>query len=203
MTISYAITANNEHKELERLLDQLFQHKRPQDEIIVQLDTTATDEVKKSLDKYYPDIACIVTKDLNKDFATFKNNLFDYCKNDYIVFLDADEFVSVDFMNYLPEILKNNPDVDLYNVPRWNYVEGLTQKHIQKWGWKVDELERINWPDLQSRVCKNIDSIRWRGKVHERLQGFKQIATLPEVLYIYHPKHISKQEQQNKLYDSI
>ena len=46
-TISYAICTHNEHVELERLLDQLNEHIRPEDEIIVQLDNTATDEVKK------------------------------------------------------------------------------------------------------------------------------------------------------------
>ena len=51
-TISYAITACNEHVELERLLDQLNEHIRPEDQITVQLDTTATDEVKKVAEKY-------------------------------------------------------------------------------------------------------------------------------------------------------
>ena len=46
-TISYAITAHNEHVELERLLNQLDSSIRDEDEIIVQLDVTATEEVKK------------------------------------------------------------------------------------------------------------------------------------------------------------
>ena len=38
-SISYAITACNEHVELDRLLSQLTEHIRPEDEIIVQMDT--------------------------------------------------------------------------------------------------------------------------------------------------------------------
>ena len=49
-SISYAITACNEHVELERLLDLLNEYIRPEDEIILQLDTTATNEVKKIAD---------------------------------------------------------------------------------------------------------------------------------------------------------
>ena len=77
-SISYAITACNEHVELERLLDQLNEHIRPEDEILVQLDTTSTAEVKAVAEKYN-----VGTKydyhriffGLNNDFASFKNNL--------------------------------------------------------------------------------------------------------------------------------
>ena len=51
-TISFAITACNEHIELERLLDQLVNIAKPGDEIIVQLDNIATPEVKKVAEKY-------------------------------------------------------------------------------------------------------------------------------------------------------
>ena len=41
-SISYAITACNEHVELERLLEQLDNNIRDTDEVVIQLDTTAT-----------------------------------------------------------------------------------------------------------------------------------------------------------------
>jgi hypothetical protein len=96
-TLSYAITVCNEHVELERLLDLINQHIRPQDEIVVQMDKLATDEVRLVADKYnvgapyeYHRISCT----LNNDFATFKNNLKDHCSRDYIFFIDADEYPS-------------------------------------------------------------------------------------------------------------
>ena len=48
----HAITACNEHVELERLLDLLNEHIRPEDEIMLQLDSTTTDEVKQVAFKY-------------------------------------------------------------------------------------------------------------------------------------------------------
>jgi len=51
-SISYAITACNEHVELDRLLSQLTEHIRPEDEIVVQMDITATEEVKAVVNKY-------------------------------------------------------------------------------------------------------------------------------------------------------
>jgi hypothetical protein len=68
-TISYAITAYNEHVELERLLDQINKHIRPEDEVVVQMDRLATDEVKLVTDKYnvgtlyeYHRISCLLKK---------------------------------------------------------------------------------------------------------------------------------------------
>ena len=44
MTISYAITVCNEHKELKTLLEFLFENKRDSDEIVVQYDKDNTTE---------------------------------------------------------------------------------------------------------------------------------------------------------------
>lgn len=200
-TISYAITACNEHVELERLLTQLIAHIDKNDEIIVQLDTTATNEVRELVDRF----KSITTTEfpLNKDFATFKNNIKKYCSKDYIVYIDADEYLNEDLIRHLPIILEINPDVDLYYIPRWNTVEGLTHEHVHKWGWILEDNGRVNWPDLQSRICKNKPELKWVGKVHERLQGYKTVSRLPEQFYLIHPKTIECQEKQNNFYNII
>jgi hypothetical protein len=84
-------------------------------------------------------------------------------------------------------------------------VEGLTQEHIEKWRWRVDENGRINFPDYQWRIWKNKPEIKWINKVHERLNGFKNYTTLPAVpLYcLDHPKKIKRQEEQNKYYETL
>ena len=45
MKISYAITVCNEHKEIDKLLTFLFEHKRIEDQVVVQRDKNATEEV--------------------------------------------------------------------------------------------------------------------------------------------------------------
>jgi hypothetical protein len=204
-TISYAITACNEHVELERLLDQINKHIRPQDEIVVQMDRLATDEVRLVADKYnvgnlyeYHRISYM----LNNDFATFKNNLKDHCSRDYIFFIDADEYLSDQLIEHLPEILATN-EADLYIVPRINTVEGLTQEHVAKWRWHVNEQGWVNYPDGQTRIVKNKAGIEWVGKVHERLMGASAIATLPAGYDLIHPKTIQRQERQNASYSQI
>jgi glycosyltransferase involved in cell wall biosynthesis len=202
-TISYAVTAYNEHNELEILLDQLTMSLREKDEIVILLDEKATDEVKKVVETYYPTIHKVMSYPLNNDFATFKNTVIRMCDNDYIVFMDADEYLSDEFVSHIHQVLDMNPIVEFFQVPRWNTVEGLTDKHIQKWGWRVDELDRVNWPDYQGRVIKNHIGLQWSGKVHEQIIGWNIGTKLPDVMYIYHPKTIERQEKQNALYDKI
>jgi len=208
-SISYAITACNEHVELERLLDQLQQHIRPEDEIVVQLDSTHTPEVKAVADKYnvignkceYHRIIF----GLNSDFASFKNNLKEHCSRDYIFQIDADEYLTPELLHYLPEILEMNPEIELYAVPRINTVEDLTPGHILKWGWRINEKGWVNYPDHQQRIFKNIDRIKWVNKVHERIVGARTTEPFPDGfnLNLIHPKTIERQEKQNSFYNTL
>jgi glycosyltransferase involved in cell wall biosynthesis len=202
VTISYCITAWNEAEELKRLLDQLTQHVREEDEIIVQLDTTATLQVKTIAHGYKG--VKVITFPLNNDFAAFKNNVKKESVKDYYVLLDADEYFSEALINNLPEILDINPDFDIFALPRINTVEGLTQDHIDAWRWQVNEQGWVNYPDYQTRICKNEVTIWWEGRVHERLTGKNaKVIALPPGFDLIHPKEIKRQEQQNGYYDKI
>jgi len=199
--ISFAITACNEHVELDRLLKQLTNNIKSKDEIVVQLDITATQEVKDVVSKYK---LINYIHPLNNDFATFKNNLKSICVNEWIFFIDADEHLSDDLLDNVHEILDANKGiVDVISVPRINTVEGLTRDHIDKWRWFVDENGYVNYPDYQTRICANKDSIVWDNKVHERLTGWKTTANLPYGYDLIHPKTIERQERQNNYYNTI
>ena len=202
-TISFAITVHNEHEELDKLLQQLVKNIREEDEIVVQMDITATDEVKAVVNKYK---LMNYFHPLNKDFATFKNNLKSLCTKDWIFFIDADEILNYYFSKNIHEFLELNKGiVDLIAVPRVNKVNGLTQTHIDKWRWFVDDNGWINWPDYQTRICANKPEIQWVNKVHERLTGFKTSAQLPalEEWSLTHIKDIDRQEKQNQFYETI
>ena len=200
-TISYAITACNEHEELERLLLLLDLHIQEEDEIVVQLDTSATDDVRKVLESF---AIKVIEFPLNNDFASFKNNLSQHCDRDYIFQIDADEFPKVELLLNLPSILENNFDTDVFLVPRINTVEGLTPEHIQKWGWRVEN-GRVNFPDYQWRIWKNNGKITWKNKVHEVLQGYNSLTDFPPIdeLCLIHPKTITRQEKQNEYYNTL
>ena len=201
-SISYAISACNEHAELERLLEQLSSSIRDEDEIVVQMDITATDEVKDVVNKYK---LMNYFHPLNNDFATFKNNLKDLCTKDYVFQIDADEYPHADLILNLPSILESNPEIDVFLTPRINTVEGLTESHIKQWGWNVTGDSRVNFPDYQWRIWVNNKKIKWINKVHERLEGFGLYTNLPPIdeCCLYHPKDIIRQEKQNNYYNTI
>ena len=205
MKISYAIPVCNEWMQLEYLLSYLFKHKREQDEIVVQCDKGNTTPSVYQVLKEYKDKIQIIEFPLNGDFASFKNNLKNNCSGDYVFQIDADEYPEEYLMSTIEWLIKNNPGTDVFWVPRINTVEGITQEHIDKWGWRVDNKGRVNFPDYQCRILKNVKRIKWKNKVHETLTGHKTESQLPanKEFCIYHPKDIKRQEKQNEFYSTI
>jgi len=206
MKISYAITVHNELEELTKLLDFLNNNIREEDEIVVQYDEGGvTQEVLEYLDiiKKMHEIT-VIGFPLNKDFASYKNNLKENCTGDYIFQIDADEIPHEVMIEYLPEVLESNP-VDIIFVPRVNTVEGLTQSHIDKWRWNVNEKGWVNWPDYQTRIYRNTEDVTWMNKVHEKITGYDTFSNFPaeEHWSLYHPKQIDRQEKQNQFYETI
>ena len=215
MKISYAVTVCNEFIEIQRLITFLLEHKRPQDEIVVQMDLTVDDMKNHPEDKSQVHVYLmkhntqgnirVAFYPLNNNFAAFKNNLTQHCTGDYIFQIDADEVPAEGLIQILPDILDKNIGVDLIWVPRVNTVDGLTVEHTKKWGWTVNGSGWVNWPDWQGRIYKNHPSVCWENPVHEKLGGIKTFATLPtDVSFaLYHPKTIERQEKQNKYYDTL
>jgi len=204
-TISYAITASTEVEELPRLLTAVEGSIRPEDEIVLQLDkSNTTPELSNLVKADFPSIKVVVFP-LDNHFGNFKNNLKSRCSQDYIFQIDADEVPHASLIELLPEILETYPDVGLFHVPRINTVEGITPFHLEKWKWTMDEKGWINWPDYQPRIFKNIPDITWKLPVHETITNYKTASFFPEAeeYCLYHPKSISKQENQNTFYETL
>jgi hypothetical protein len=82
----------------------------------------------------------------------------------------------------------------------------LTQQHIDKWRWNVNDKGFVNYPDPQTRIVVNKDYIKWENKVHERLVGHSNHTILPfetEDYCLLHIKDIKRQEAQNGFYDTL
>jgi len=207
MKLSYAIPVCNEHVEIQRLVSFLLQNKRSVDEIVILFDST---NGTKSVEDYLraKSVNCEISwfpYQFDGDFAKMKNHLNSMCNGDYIFQIDADEMINPYILDFLPQVLMVNKHVDLFRVPRLNKVDGLTNEHIQKWGWVVDDKGRVNWPDLQWRIYRNDPHIKWEGKVHERIVGHSNHSILPleEEWALEHFKTIERQEKQNKFYSEI
>ena len=209
INITYAITVCNELVELTNLLNFLQPRIKSDDEILIQYDEdSVTKEVKDYvtiLSQLHKSQIRVIAFPLNSDFASFKNNLKDNANGMFIFQIDADEIPSEYLVENLQFFLESNKDVDLYFLPRVNTVEGLTNEHIQKWRWNVNENGWVNFPDYQTRIYRRTSEIHWVNKVHERIVGFNTMTVLPaeEDYCLYHHKQIERQEKQNAFYDTI
>ena len=208
MKISYGITVHNEADELNRLLEILIHKTDKEDEIVICVDgeDEKVQEVITSWVQQYghEDMKTIKVyqRKLDGDFASQKNSVIENSTGDYIFHIDADEYPHETLLGQLKQIIEMNDGVDLIWIPRVNTVEGMTQEHIQKWGWRISERGWVNYPDYQARVFRNHKDIRWTRPLHEYITGSKTYAHLPphEELSLYHPKTIQKQEEQNMFY---
>ncbi len=207
MKISYAITVCNELKEIQRLLNFLLENKRPKDEIAILFDSVnGTSNVEEYLRaKSINGEFNWVPYKFNGHFANMKNKLTSLCSGDYIFQIDADEIPNKFLIDNLPEVLESNLEVDMLRVARINTVEGLTEEHIKRWGWDVNEKGWVNWADWQMRIYRRHPNIKWVNKVHEIIEGYKIHGLLPaeEEWALYHPKDIKKQEKQNEYYNTL
>ena len=205
MTISYIITACNEHKELDNLLTKLVEFVQDPNEIIVVLDDgNTTEKVFDVIEKFKDNISCYSHK-LENNFAQHKNFANTMANCDWIFQLDSDEMPHETLLMSLHMILNTNPGAEAIWVPRINIVKGLTGEHIEKWGWNLNEKGWINFPDYQMRLYINNPKIKWEKPVHEVITGFTTYAALPaeEEYCLYHHKDIKKQEKQNEMYDKL
>ena len=211
MKISYAIPVCNEYIELEKLLSFLIKYIDKNDEIIVQCEQgNTTPEVYKVLDSFKAPVELkdplkVIEFPLNGHFSNFKNNLKEHCTGDWIFQIDADELPHESLITNLKSLLELNTTTEMLLVPRVNTVDGLTQEHVNKWRWNVNEKGWVNWPDYQTRIIQNSPKIKWQNKVHEQIIGISTKGALPmeEEWCLYHPKHIDRQEAQNNFYNTL
>ena len=208
VNVTYGITVCNEINEITTLVNFLHPRIQSDDEILIQYDEGGvTDDVMgylRIINDLHTNVN-VIGFPLNKDFASYKNNLKNHAKGIFIFQIDADEVPNEYLITNMHDLLESNKDIDLFFVPRVNTVNGLTNEHIQKWRWNVNEKGWVNWPDVQTRIYRRTSEIEWEGKVHERIKGFNTMTYLPieEEYALYHPKGIERQEKQNALYDTI
>ena len=210
MKISYAIPVCDEIEEIQNLTQYLLKHKSEEDEIVILVDeTNHSQEVKDYIETFaeecMDDNVIRAYHALNKNFAKHKNYLNSLCSGDWIFQLDADEYPDEYLMEAIPWVIRQNPEVEAYWLSRINTVSGITDEHISKWRWQVNQKGWINFPDYQMRLYKNSPDIKWTKPVHEKLVGYKKFGHMPSnpEYCLLHPKSIERQERQNKFYDTI
>lgn len=205
MKISYAIPVCYEHDELRRLLTLLFEYKREEDELVVQADQGNTTTLVYKVINDFAEKIKFVEFPLKGNFGAFKNHLKSHCTGEWIFQIDADEYFDPWLIQSLPVILQENPQTQVFLLPRINTVDGITDHQLQKWRWQMNDKGWINFPDYQTRILQNSPKIQWVNKVHEVLYGHTSYGFFPQEqeYCILHHKSIQRQEAQNEIYSNI
>ncbi len=212
-TISYLVTCSTETDTLQRLLKAISPSKLATDEIVVLMDSAFANEGNETYNIvgafHHGEGSRILSHPLNKDYGSHKNYGIENCSGDFIFQIDGDEMPPESLLGEnLRSLIDSNPNIEAYAVPRINAWIGLTPEHAKQWGWPLDmsptyQRLRVAWPDYQWRIFKNTPTIRFKNRLHERIEGYKSYAGLPaeEEWALYHDKTIETQVKTNLRYN--
>lgn len=195
MKISFAICTHNEGEYIASLLRRLTEFVETDTENgvqyeIVVVDDFSTDEYTLNvLDKFKNKI-CLFNHALNKNYAEHKNFMNQRCTGDWIFNLDADEFVTDDFLSFIPHLIDMNPGIEAFWIPRINTVDGLTLKDLQQWGWVITKFE-------DHRRIKSIDS---NSPEYALLKAFNFIISEENNVVTYYEPIVAWPDFQLRLY---
>lgn len=201
--ISYAIGVCNEHIDLDNLLYTLVENIIHCDEIVVLVDSgKVTQEVRNVLDKYGKFLK-VHEREFDGHFANHKNFLNENCKGAYIFNIDADEVPTYQLVKEIYGIIAGAPD--LVYLPRVNILAGANEDFIKKCNFSVNEVGYINWPDMQGRLYRNIPGIKWVNKLHEKIDGAKNVVGIqPNPLTsLWHIKSVQRMKAQDEYYQKL
>jgi glycosyltransferase involved in cell wall biosynthesis len=204
--VSFLVTCKNDGDALRPLLNLLYQYRENNECVILDdysTDKTTLDVLSEASEK--TPFFSVHGHHLENNYGEHKNFGKSKCTGDYIFQIDSDEIPDAYILENLHALIELN-DVDLIWVPRINDFRGVTADHAKQWGWRLTPHEGksiVNFPDFQSRIFRNVPSIKWKNKLHERIDGHLTFAYLPQYpeYALLHTKTIEKQIDTNNRYN--
>lgn len=147
MKFSGVVLTKNEEENIEECIKTLDFC----DEILI-VDDNSDDETVKNAEQLNDPRIKVYRRGLDNDFSSQRNFALEKAKNDYVLFIDADERISDKLRE---EILLLGPEFDGYFVKRLDTM----------WG---RELKYGETGDIYLLRIGNKEKGRWEGSVHER-----------------------------------
>ena len=142
------------------------------DEIII-VDTGSNDNTKTICKKYTENIYDLPWKN---DFSYARNFSFSKASMDYIIWLDADDYITESNIEKIIELKNSNEDADFFML---------------KYCMAFDENNKPTFEFFRERIIKNNKNFKWEGFVHEAIS--------PSGKIIYKDIEIEhRKEKQNK-----
>ena len=122
---------------------------------------------------------------LESDFAAQRNAMLMECTGDWILYLDADERLP-------PEAWEN-----IRGRVRDRSASGFWLPRLTPYPDEESCLVGFGlWPDLQLRLFRNRDSLRFKNRVHERLHGLEGAVSILPGVSILHLNQLLKSAEE-------
>jgi len=170
----------DEELTIERILKQV---KKFADEIVV-VDTGSQDKTKEFAYKYTSNIYDFVWQD---DFSLARNFSFEKATMDYIMWLDADDYITSKNILRLNELKNNLNQFDMIYLP---------------YETSFNESGKCTFRYLRERIVKNNPHFKWSGQVHEVLTPYGKSSIFD--IAIQHKKIKTNESERNlKIYRSM
>lgn len=145
MNISVCMIVKNEEEVLERILSQA---KKFADEIVI-VDTGSTDNTKEIAYRYTERVFDFAWCD---DFSLARNYSFSKATYEYIMWLDADDYIDDEDVEKILNLKASDTNYDIY---------------MCKYAIAFDQHSNPTYEYYRERILKNLPRFRWRGFVHE------------------------------------
>jgi len=130
------------------------------DEVVV-VDSHSTDGAQEIINHYTNKLLQYDTMDLREKYQFAQ----DQCKNPWVLFIDADEWLTPDIKEEIGKIITGETSCDGYIVNRRNVYLG---KEIKYGGW---------YPDREIRLYRK-EKGRWEGGIHAKVAVAGKIGSL-------------------------
>ena len=147
-TVSLCMIVKNEEKNIKKCLDSV---KDVVSEIII-VDTGSTDNTLEIAKNYNPKI---IHFEWTGDFSEARNKSIEYASGDYILFLDADEYIDRDNLSFFKNLKKPVLPHSYYvKIINFTEIEGNSNYFVEHYF---------------TRIWTNNLNFKFVGKIHENL----------------------------------
>lgn len=203
-SFSFLISVHNEPAiNIINIIKSITTQFNPDRDEIVIVDDYSTNEDTNNILNYYQTIDLsymrVCKHHLNNDYSLHRNYMISQCTKHYIFNLNASEYMTAKQIRDICDIVRWNLIVELFWIPRINIYSKDNQDNILQYAqdnyiiaeWTDNnKYVKINWPDFQGRVFKNLQHIKWYGKIHPYIAGARITCNLPleEKYAILHDK---------------
>jgi len=151
MQISACVIVKNEAENISTCLESVQKIVQQ----IVVVDTGSTDNTVELAKKYGAEV---YHYEWNNDFSAAKNFALNKAKGDWIIFLDADEYISADTVMNVPNLIKK------YGEVCDGFITHMSNIDIDKENKLIDEF-------FVTRIFRRDPDICFAGQVHEHLRN--------------------------------